>query len=41
VQSVELDPPLLTALMADGAREKRRHVPLATIPSGCVRRARD
>ena len=32
VQSVELDPPLLTALMADGAREKRRHVPLATIP---------
>jgi len=33
VQSVELDPPLLTALMADGAREKRRHVPLATIPA--------
>src|SRR5262245_45924992 len=32
VQSIELDPPLLTALMADGAREKRRHVPLATIP---------
>ena len=32
VQSVELDPPLLTALMADGAREKRRHVALATIP---------
>ncbi|HVG73434.1 MAG TPA: transglycosylase domain-containing protein [Vicinamibacterales bacterium] len=32
VQSVELDPPLLTALMADGAREKRRHVTLATIP---------
>src|SRR5687768_9744044 len=32
VQSVELDPPLLTALEADGAREKRRHVPLATIP---------
>ncbi len=32
VQSVELDPPLLTALMADGAREKRRHVPLSTIP---------
>ena len=32
VQSVELDPPLLTALMADGAREKRRHVTLDTIP---------
>ncbi len=32
VQSVELDPPLLTALMADGAREKRRHVTLSTIP---------
>ena len=32
VQSVEIDPPLLTALEADGAREKRRHVPLATIP---------
>ena len=32
VQSVELDPPLLTALMADGAREKRRHVALSTIP---------
>jgi penicillin-binding protein 1B len=32
VQSVILDPPLITALMADGAREKRRHVPLATIP---------
>jgi penicillin-binding protein 1B len=32
VQSVEIDPPLVTALMADGAREKRRHVALATIP---------
>ena len=32
VQSVELDPPLLTALMADGAREKRRHVTLDRIP---------
>ena len=31
-QSIELDPPLLTALMASGAREKRRHVGLATIP---------
>src|SRR5262245_36983471 len=29
---VKLDPPLLTALMTSGAREKRRHVPLATIP---------
>jgi penicillin-binding protein 1B len=29
---VRLDPPLLTSLMASGAREKRRHVPLATIP---------
>jgi penicillin-binding protein 1B len=29
---VRLDPPLLTALMASGTREKRRHVPLATIP---------
>jgi hypothetical protein len=29
---VRLDPPLLTALMTSGAREKRRHVPLATIP---------
>jgi penicillin-binding protein 1B len=29
--SVRLDAPLLTALMT-GAREKRRHVPLATIP---------
>ena len=32
VQSIELDPPLLTALMADGARENRRHVPFSTIP---------
>jgi penicillin-binding protein 1B len=32
VQTVELDPPLLTALTADGAREKRRRVPLASIP---------
>ena len=30
--SVELDPPLLTALMTPGTREKRRHVPLTTIP---------
>jgi penicillin-binding protein 1B len=29
---VRLDAPLLTALMTSGAREKRRHVPLATIP---------
>jgi penicillin-binding protein 1B len=29
---VRLDPPLLTALMTSGAREKRRHVPLSTIP---------
>jgi penicillin-binding protein 1B len=29
---IRLDPPLLTSLMASGAREKRRHVPLATIP---------
>jgi penicillin-binding protein 1B len=29
---VELDTPLLTALVAGGAREKRRHVPLASIP---------
>ena len=29
---VQLDPPLLTSLMASGTREKRRHVPLATIP---------
>jgi penicillin-binding protein 1B len=33
VNSVELDPPLLTALMTSGAREKRRHVALDTIPS--------
>src|SRR5688500_14540599 len=32
VESVALDPPLLTALMASGTREKRRHVPLDTIP---------
>ena len=31
-EAVQLDPPLLTALMTSGAREKRRHVPLATIP---------
>ena len=31
VQSVSLDPPLLTALTS-GAREKRRHVPLSAIP---------
>jgi penicillin-binding protein 1B len=29
---VRVDPPLLTSLMTSGAREKRRHVPLATIP---------
>jgi penicillin-binding protein 1B len=29
---IRLDPPLLTSLMAAGAREKRRHVPLSTIP---------
>jgi penicillin-binding protein 1B len=29
---VRLDAPLLTALMTSAAREKRRHVPLATIP---------
>jgi penicillin-binding protein 1B len=29
---IQLDPPLLTSLMTSGAREKRRHVPLATIP---------
>ena len=29
---VRLDAPLLTALMTSGAREKRRRVPLATIP---------
>jgi len=32
VNSVELDAPLLTALMTSGGREKRRSVPLATIP---------
>jgi penicillin-binding protein 1B len=31
-EAVRLDPPLLTALMTSGAREKRRHVPLSTIP---------
>ena len=31
--SVELDPPLLTALMASGGRQKRRTVPLSTIPA--------
>jgi penicillin-binding protein 1B len=30
--AVRLDTPLLTALMTSGAREKRRHVPLAIIP---------
>jgi penicillin-binding protein 1B len=30
--SVVLDTPLLTALMTAGTREKRRHVPLSTIP---------
>jgi penicillin-binding protein 1B len=30
--AVRLDPPLLTSLMTSGAREKRRHVPLSTIP---------
>jgi len=30
--SVQLDAPLLTALMTSGGREKRRSVPLATIP---------
>jgi penicillin-binding protein 1B len=30
--AAELDAPLLTALMTSGAREKRRHVPLDTIP---------
>lgn len=29
---IRLDPPLLTSLMASGAREKRRHVPLSAIP---------
>jgi penicillin-binding protein 1B len=32
VEGVKLDPPLLTALMTSGAREKRRRVALATIP---------
>jgi penicillin-binding protein 1B len=31
-RAAELDAPLLTALMTSGAREKRRHVPLAAIP---------
>jgi len=31
-EMVRLDPPLLTALMTSGARQKRRHVPLASIP---------
>jgi penicillin-binding protein 1B len=30
--AVELDSPLLTALMTSAAREKRRHVPLSSIP---------
>jgi penicillin-binding protein 1B len=30
--AVALDPPLLTALMAAGTREKRRHVPISSIP---------
>jgi hypothetical protein len=29
---IRLDPPLLTSLMTSGLREKRRHVPLSTIP---------
>ena len=29
---IRLDPPLLTSLMTAGTREKRRHVPLSTIP---------
>ena len=33
VESVQLDAPLLTALMAGGEREKRRVVPLSTIPT--------
>lgn len=32
VATIELDAPILTALMPNGAREKRRHVALATIP---------
>jgi len=31
-EAIHLDPPLLTSLMTSGAREKRRHVPLSTIP---------
>jgi penicillin-binding protein 1B len=31
-EAIRLDPPLLTSLMTAGAREKRRHVPLSTIP---------
>jgi len=30
---IRLDPPLLTSLMTSAAREKRRHVPLSTIPT--------
>ncbi|MBI4263284.1 MAG: transglycosylase domain-containing protein [Acidobacteria bacterium] len=33
VDSLQLDSPLLTALMTSGGREKRRSVPLATIPT--------
>lgn len=33
VADIELDAPLLTALIAGGGREKRRSVPLATIPT--------
>ncbi len=33
VESVQLDAPLLTALMTSGGREKRRRVPLSTIPA--------
>jgi penicillin-binding protein 1B len=32
IDSVQLDSPLLTALMTSGGREKRRNVPLASIP---------
>jgi penicillin-binding protein 1B len=32
VQSIQLDPPLLTAFGVSGTREKRRHVPLSAIP---------
>ncbi len=32
-ESVQLEPPLLTALMTSGGRAKRRTVPLATIPT--------